>query len=121
MARKGVSVGRRPNGVLGLSLKDRTILFLLILLYKTVSPSDKTVFALRPSPCQSVSYLLSSSPTRQTPSPSSPPFLKVTDDGGGGGFVGDDDALASVSSSSSSKVGKGTLRNNRITSHHGLK
>ena len=29
--------GRRPNGFLGLSLNDRTILFLLILLDKTVS------------------------------------------------------------------------------------
>ena len=29
--------GRRPNGFLGLSLNDRTILFLLILVDKTVS------------------------------------------------------------------------------------
>ena len=33
---------RRPNGFLKLSLKDRTILFLVILLDKTV-PTDKTV------------------------------------------------------------------------------
>ena len=31
------TVGRRPNGFLGLSLNDRTILFLVILLDKTVS------------------------------------------------------------------------------------
>ena len=35
--------GRRPNGFLGLSLNDRTIIFLVILL-------DKTVFALRRLP-----------------------------------------------------------------------
>ena len=34
---KGKSESRRPNGFLGLSLKDRTILFLLIFLDKTVS------------------------------------------------------------------------------------
>ena len=32
-----ISLGRRPNGFLGLSLKDRTVLFLVILLDKTVS------------------------------------------------------------------------------------
>ena len=32
-----ISIGRRPNGFLGLSLNDRTIIFLVILLYKTVS------------------------------------------------------------------------------------
>ena len=32
-----LSLGRRHNGVLGLSLNDRTILFLLTLLDKTVS------------------------------------------------------------------------------------
>ena len=37
------TTGRRPNGFLGLSLNDRTILFLLILL-------DKTVFAFGASP-----------------------------------------------------------------------
>ena len=44
--------GRRPNGYLGLSLNDRTILFLLILLDKTVSVRQdcKTVFALGRSP-----------------------------------------------------------------------
>ena len=31
------SLGRRPNGFLGLSLNDRTILFLVILLDKIVS------------------------------------------------------------------------------------
>ena len=31
------SKGRRPNGFLGLSLNDRTILFLAVLLDKTVS------------------------------------------------------------------------------------
>ena len=31
------SLGRRPNGFLELSLNDRTILFLVNLLYKTVS------------------------------------------------------------------------------------
>ena len=30
-------LGRRPNGILGLSLNDRTLLFLPILLDKTVS------------------------------------------------------------------------------------
>ena len=47
-------LGRRPNclnGFLGLSLNERTILFLLNLFDKTVSVgSDKTVFALRRSP-----------------------------------------------------------------------
>ena len=32
-----LSLGRRPNGFLGLSLNDRTNLFLVILLDKTVS------------------------------------------------------------------------------------
>ena len=32
-----LSIGRRPNGFLGLSVNDRTILFLAILLGKTVS------------------------------------------------------------------------------------
>ena len=32
-----VTLGRRPNGFLGLSLNDKTILFLEILLDKTVS------------------------------------------------------------------------------------
>ena len=31
------SIGRRPNGFQGLSLNDRAILFLVILLHKTVS------------------------------------------------------------------------------------
>ena len=39
--------GRRPNGFVRLSLNDRTILFLAILLDKTVS---ETVFALGRSP-----------------------------------------------------------------------
>ena len=38
-----MSRGRRPTGLLGLSLNDRTILFLVIFL-------DKTVFASRRSP-----------------------------------------------------------------------
>ena len=42
-------MGRRPNGLLGLSLNDRTFLILAILL-KRQSQSDKTVFALRRSP-----------------------------------------------------------------------
>ena len=33
----GVSLGRRSNGFLGLSLNDKTIIFLVILLDKTVS------------------------------------------------------------------------------------
>ena len=32
-----MTIGRRPNGFLGLSYNDRTILFLVILLDKTVS------------------------------------------------------------------------------------
>ena len=40
------SLGRRLNGFLGLTLHDRTILFLVILLDK----SDDTVFALVRSP-----------------------------------------------------------------------
>ena len=32
-----LSVGRRPNGFLRMSLNDRTIIFLVILLAKTVS------------------------------------------------------------------------------------
>ena len=35
--KEGKFRGRRPNGFLGLSLNDRTILFLVILLDKTVS------------------------------------------------------------------------------------
>ena len=41
-------VGPSPNGFLGLSLNDRTILFLVILLDKTVSQSDKRVFRFGP-------------------------------------------------------------------------
>ena len=36
-ARHGELEGRRPNGFLGLSLNDRTIIFLVILVDKTVS------------------------------------------------------------------------------------
>ena len=46
---KTPTLGRRPNDFLGLSLNDKTILFLVILLDKTVSV-DKTVFALGSSP-----------------------------------------------------------------------
>ena len=38
------------NGFFGLSLNNRTILFLVILLIKTVWRSDETVFALGRSP-----------------------------------------------------------------------
>ena len=45
------SQSRRSNGFLGLSLNDGIILFLVILLDKTVSVGpDKTVFALRRLP-----------------------------------------------------------------------
>ena len=55
--------GRRPDGFLGLSANDRTILFLVIL----QSQSDKTVFALRRSP-------------RRRHLPSSPPPFEAMSD-----------------------------------------
>ena len=48
---------RRPNGFLKLSLKDRTILFLVILLYKTVSVGDS--LCIRSLAYSAYSFILS--------------------------------------------------------------